>query len=177
MVRCRCVCGRIVTIRKSHYLGETKSCGCQRSRLLSESARKHGMRDTPTYQAWRGMKERCYNPGHASYAYYGARGIAVCERWRDNFAAFLADMGKMPADSMTIDRLDNDANYSPANCRWATKTQQNRNHRNTIWLEVDGVRKCMGEWAEIYGIPYGRLAQRIARGWEPLRALTLASLR
>lgn len=86
---------------------------------------------TPEYKAWSGMKQRCYSPRCRSYRNYGARGITVCDRWRDSFENFLADMGRKPAANLSIDRIDNDGNYEPGNCRWATWTQQANNTRRS----------------------------------------------
>lgn len=92
------------------------------------SSYKHGMSQTPTYSTWSSMHSRCTDPGNASYARYGGRGIRVCERWAD-FATFYSDMGDRP-DGMTLDRIDNDGNYEPSNCRWATKAEQESNKSN-----------------------------------------------
>lgn len=90
---------------------------------------KHGMHGTPEYNAWRAMKARCKNPKHKQYEGWGGRGIAVCSRWNDDFAAFYNDMGDKPSSAHSIDRIDNDGDYMPDNCRWATLSQQNRNKR------------------------------------------------
>ena len=87
----------------------------------------HGKRKTLEYKTWTHMKERCYNPKILSYKYYGGRGITVCERWRDSFIAFLEDMGERPFPKAEIDRIDNDGNYEPINCRWTTRTENRRN--------------------------------------------------
>jgi hypothetical protein len=86
-------------------------------------------KDHPLYQTWAGMKTRCYNPKAANYENYGGRGITVCDRWRDDFWAFVADMGSKPAKGVSLDRRDGDGCYEPSNCRWATASEQNRNRR------------------------------------------------
>lgn len=92
---------------------------------------KHGMTGTPEYEAWQGMRLRCYSETNRSYPDYGGRGISVCERWRSSPAAFLADMGKRPSAHHSIDRINNDGNYEPGNCRWATASEQAANTRRT----------------------------------------------
>jgi hypothetical protein len=89
----------------------------------------HGMHNTPEYRTWTGMKERCYNPSADSYKNYGGRGITVCDRWRDDFPAFYADMGPRPSENHSLDRRDTDGNYEPENCRWATRSEQQKNKR------------------------------------------------
>lgn len=90
---------------------------------------KHGMHNTPEYKAWRGMRTRCYNPNDAHYKNYGGRGIEVCEKWRIDFTTFYADMGPRPSEIHSLDRIDVNGNYEPSNCRWATRSEQQKNKR------------------------------------------------
>lgn len=125
---------------------------------------------TPTYESWRSMKTRCFNPNTTGYYLYGGRGVTVCERWLI-FENFLADMGERP-EGMSIDRFPNkDGNYEPSNCRWATETQQKRNTRRNRMVEIDGVRRCMSEWREISGIKHSTLMHRLKTGWNPRDAV------
>jgi hypothetical protein len=133
--RCECKCGtrRIITGGNLKY-GVSRSCGCLKSeihsrRLLANPiGTTHGMCYSPEYIAWDGMIQRCTNPKNRAWLYYGARGIRVCKRWLRSFAAFYEDMGRRPR-CRSLDRRNNDGNYSPRNCRWATKATQMRNKR------------------------------------------------
>lgn len=105
------------------------------------------------YNSWHAMKLRCYNPRKDNYDQYGGRGIVVCDEWRRSFVAFARwGLANGWREGMTIDRIDPDGNYEPGNCRWATKTEQQRNRRNTRWLTIDGQRKTQTEWCEVLGV-------------------------
>lgn len=135
------------------------------------------------YYAWYGAKRRCFDPRHKMFRHYGGRGIRMCERWR-RFSNFLEDMGPRPP-GMTLDRIDNDGDYEPANCRWATTAQQSRNRRITVMVEHDGKRVTLADLAEAYDIEYPTLWWRVCRlGWsvgdalaKPVRTCTRGSER
>lgn len=124
---------------------------------------------TPEYNAWRNMRRRSTAVGDPQWKDYGGRGITVCARWQD-FAAFYADMGKRPAGH-TLDRINNDGNYEPGNCRWATRTEQQRNRRVTRWLTHEGETLPLCVWAERCQLSEHLVGQRLSRGWTVARAL------
>ncbi len=140
---------------------------------------KHGLTKTPTYQAWSMMKQRCYNPKTERFECWGGRGIRVCERWlgkKVGFLNFLADMGIRPSKEHTLDRINNDGDYEPGNCRWATRTEQNRNKSDCVILEHDGKRMTIAEWARHVGLEERTLAHRIQNGWDVPKALATPSM-
>jgi hypothetical protein len=120
------------------------------------------MEGTPTYRTWANMLTRCRNPKDKQYHRYGGRGIKVCERW-ESFSSFLADMGMRP-DGKSLDRIDNEGNYEPGNCRWATVKQQSRNRTNTPRILFNGKMISTAELAELHGLPRRRILARIKRG-------------
>ena len=125
---------------------------------------------TPTYNAWINMKQRCQNANHAQAEDYGGRGIGVCERWAD-FASFLKDMGEKPP-GRTLDRIDNDSGYSPDNCRWATRKEQNDNRRNNRLITYEGRTQTAKDWSKELSIPYTTILSRINHlGWDPVQSL------
>lgn len=169
---CRCECGvekevHAVALRQ----GSTKSCGCKRSEMLSLALRKHGQTHTPIYQVWRSMVRRCHDNKHTAYPDYGQRGITVCERWRESFEAFVSDMGS-PLDGLTLERRDNDGNYGPDNCYWATRKQQANNRRSCRYLTHDGITLTVAAWGERTGFGENVLRARLRSGWSVERTLT-----
>jgi len=125
---------------------------------------------TRTRQAWRSMHRRCTDPAIAHFERYGGRGITVCERWR-SFDNFLADMGEAPPN-LSLDRRDNDGNYEPGNCRWATQSEQLRNSTTARILEFRGKAQCVTAWAEELGLAHNSIQKRLRDGWSIKRALS-----
>lgn len=179
--RCVCVCGaEVVVDTGSLTTGHTKSCGCFRKEVTSARVFKHGQsnfrngtslsKGTPAYQCWKNMLKRCYYRNCDSYKNYGGRGIRVCERWH-RFENFLADMGAAP-EGMELDRRDNDGDYKPENCRWASIREQVNNRRITRWLTHMGETKSLADWARERGIKPYQLRQRLdGQGWSLDEAL------
>lgn len=157
---CRCQCGMEGLVQTSD-LCSGKSRGCA---VCGKTSTVHGMHGTPEYIVWKRMRARCSNPAAAEYVNYGGRGIRVCDRWND-FALFLSDMGRRPSKNHSIDRIDNDSGYCPENCRWATRTEQNRNSRKNHVLTFNGETRCISEWAEFAGVKTNTLLMRLRRGW------------
>jgi hypothetical protein len=119
----------------------------------------------PEYKAWGHIIQRCENPKTKKFHNHGGRGIKVCERWRNSFVDFLADMGKRPSAKHSIDRIDNDGNYEPGNCRWATNLEQSRNRRTNRLITVDGETMCSVDAARKYGLKRQTLEKRLDLGW------------
>jgi hypothetical protein len=165
---CVCDCGTDVTILGASLLsGITTSCGCFRIEQIT----KHGFSRSKEYQAWSHAIQRCYNQNDPHYDDYGGRGIYVCDRWKSSFENFLADMGFAPSKSHSIDRIDNDKGYTPDNCRWALPTTQLSNRRSNIFIEFDGLRLHIAEWARRRNIPVSTIYTRLQRGCTPEEAL------
>lgn len=161
---CVCDCGKEV-VKSTQCLKSTLSCGCLQIERTVRANTTHGGTGTATHNAWRSMRNRCLNPAAEHYPGYGGRGITICERWGD-YQNFLADMGPRPSNKHSIDRIDNEGNYEPGNCRWATVKQQSRNRRTNRQYTMDGETKCMAEWCEQYGIRLITMYSRLHRGWD-----------
>lgn len=176
--RCRCDCGTEVLRDRQTLIRQvaSSSCGCSR-RVNQKGTHAPGETAHPLHKTWRHMIDRCTNPANKSFVNYGGRGIRVCERWldgdgkRSGLGCFAADMGDKPA-GLTLERVDNDREYSPTNCTWADWKTQSRNRRFNRVVEFGGVSKPISAWAEEYGLPYFTLMARIKRhGWPVERAL------
>lgn len=178
---CRCDCGNEVVLRQSalEFRGQD-SCGCLSMKRLSERSTTHGAtkghQRTREYKIWEGMKRRCLYPDEVNYKNYGGRGIKICHEWRHSFPTFLADMGPCPAPGFSIERKNNDGDYSKENCYWCgSRKVQMRNRRNTRKLTIGGITKPVAQWAEENGLSYNRLYWRMRSGFPESIILSPAS--
>lgn len=171
---CSCDCGAKVDVVSLHLRdGRTQSCGCLAREKAAATATIHGGHGSKEHSIWMGMNRRCGSPGCKSFKNYGARGITVCDSWRDSFPNFLRDMGHCPP-GMSLDRKRNNEGYSPSNCRWATPKQQSRNTRRSVLLTAFGETKSMADWIEDdrCKCPVSALPQRIRAGWAHADAIS-----
>lgn len=171
---CVCDCGKKIAVRTSVLSAKPpqQSCGCQRVNTLKNTFTKHGKAKTRLYYIWQHMKSRCYNKNDEKYKYYGGRGITICDDWLNDYSAFetwaiangydeQAEFGKC-----TIDRIDNNGNYCPENCRWVDLLVQANNTRHCYNIYYNGESHSISEWARILNINYGTLRDRLIRyGW------------
>lgn len=167
---CRCQCGKeFVTMSMHLTQGCTKSCGCLQREWVQKGMMPyrttHGHSKTRLYSIWANMKTRCFNKNVSAYSRYGGRGITVCNEWLD-FALFEKwALANGYDEKLTLDRVNNDGNYCPENCRWVSVHEQNLNKRSNSCIEYNGEKKTVTEWAKILNIPYRTLKSRIQRGW------------
>lgn len=176
--RCKCDCGNeIIASGNALKRNNTKSCGCYNreasaNRIVSLNT-THGGTHTKLFRVWGGMKNRCYNANAINYCDYGARGITICDEWLNDFGAFQQwAIANGYNENLSIDRIDNNGNYEPSNCRWATAKQQGNNRRSTRYYEYKGETHTTSEWAEMYSIPHLILQRRLHDGWDFEQALT-----
>lgn len=174
---CKCECGNEKIIRGAHLTnGKILSCGCWQRQRAAKINWKHGMTNTRLHEIHSGMLKRCYNQNSKPYKNYGARGIKVCDEWKNDFKTFY-DWAMINGyqDNLTIDRIDVNGNYCPENCRWVNKTTQARNTRNNHFITYNNETHCLSEWAEILNISYRKLSRRFNRdkhNWTIERAFT-----
>lgn len=177
---CRCDCGNITKIYPYQFSGnKIQSCGCRKENLWNGHRDnywmvKHGLSHDRLYAKFTRMKQRCYNPNDVKYDLYGGRGITICDEWLNDpstFVQWAIEHGGLD-ERLTIDRIDNNGPYSSENCRFTTPKQQQRNLRTNRVLEYNGESHCMAEWAEILGMSYSSLRNRIYKGWSIEKALT-----
>jgi hypothetical protein len=132
----------------------------------------HGHGLTAEYRIWSNIKQRCGNPKMPAYVNYGARGISICDEWRESYEAFLRDVGRRPSSSHSIDRINNSGNYEPGNVRWSDRSEQARNNRRNIMVTAFGETKCVADWADQMGMVRKTLANRIRAGVPPEEAMS-----
>lgn len=170
---CRCECGNAKVIAGNALKGgATVSCGCYQKEMTSKKHKTHGGTGTRLHRIWQNMKARCYRKSAREYENYGGRGITVCKEWLHSFQAFYDwAMENGYADNLTIDRIKNDGNYCPENCRWITNKEQQNNRRDNVVYEFNGQSKNLSEWSEELGICYKTLQKRI-REWGIEKAFT-----
>lgn len=168
IVVCRCECGNLKEVNSYNvFYGLTKSCGC----LNNPGNTKHGDARTRLYKLWKSMKERCNTPSNSCYKHYGARGIKVCKEW-DSYLAFKEwALANGYSEELTIDRIDVDGDYKPANCRWATRKEQANNKTSSHYLTINGERKTIMEWSEISGVGHSTIWARLKYGWNEYDAV------
>lgn len=166
---CLCDCGKRTRTRTDQLtrFGQ-ESCGCDRI----PTNLKHGLHESPECRAWYALRSRCRNPKNRFYRNYGGRGIDVCDRWNESFETFYADMGPRPTPKHSIDRINNDGNYEPGNCRWALPYVQRRNSRIATRITAFGETKTLVEWSESRRVSYQVLTRRIRIGWPPEKAIS-----
>lgn len=162
---CKCECGNeVIALGHALRIKRKQSCGC----LLAESNVKrlktHGMAGTRVYRSWQHMKERCDSIESKDYKNYGGRGIRYCEQWKSFESFYEWSMNNGYSDSLSIDRIDNDGNYEPSNCRWSTRQVQNSNTRVNIFVEINNQTKTLASWAKEVGMNEGTIRWRYKQG-------------
>jgi len=174
---CKCDCGNETTVSSSQLLkGDAKSCGCLRREVTAQRNRKekttHGLSKTRVYGIWERMLSRCSNSEDKNYCNYGARGIKVCDEWKDVTIFYDWAISNGHQKGLTIERIDNDGNYEPNNCKWIPRKDQNKNRRMNRQITYKGETKNLTEWSKVTGINRKTLETRLKNGWVVERALT-----
>ena len=169
---CLCSCGNSVVVRARNLRSKhCKSCGCLQKESVANTGKRnatHGESQTRLYTIWKNISQRCTNKHSSNFKNYGARGITVCEEWRHSFESFRDwALANGYTDGLTLDRIDNNGNYCPNNCRWATATAQANNRRNNIIYH--GVP--LKSYCKRHGLNYKRVHERIKHGWSLDRAI------
>lgn len=161
----RCRCGNEwEAIIYNVNSGNTTNCGCVRKIKVGQINKKHGMANQCSeYTIWKDIHKRCNNINYKQYHDYGGRGIKVCQLWEYSFEDFLKDIGPRPSKKHSVHRIDNDGDYCPNNCRWATQKEQCRSKRDNVMITYNGVTKCISEWAEFLGFDQRTLHARLQK--------------
>lgn len=163
---CQCDCGRISEIRVNHFINDHQTtCGRLHKKYENSNV------GYALYSAWNSMCRRCYNPKDHKYYRYGARGIEVCKEWKNDYDVFyswaISNGYKL---GLSLDRINNDGNYEPSNCRWTTRKQQQRNTCRNKIIQYNGETRCLAEWCELLNLPYVTTNSRLHKGWSVERA-------
>lgn len=170
--KCLCDCGNQTNVEGYRLKnGHTQSCGCYHKEQTLKAVTKHGDnrrgKREPLYDRWQAMISRCYQPKFIEYELYGGRGISVCDEWRKSYVSFRDWALKNGFNrSLSLDRIDTNGNYSPENCRWITRKEQNNNKRNNHRVLFRGEMLSISQISDVTGLPYETIKCRIKRGWE-----------
>lgn len=163
--QCKCDCETIKVVRATDLGRRINSCGCLQKEVASKSNSKHRKSGTRLYSIYKNMKSRCHNPNYKNYKFWGGKGITICNEWLDDFENFYEwSIKNGYKENLTLDRIDNDKDYTPDNCRWVPYSIQSANRDNTIKIKIDNEEKVLSEWARIYGFKPRTLHQRYASG-------------
>ena len=176
---CRCDCGAMQIVQEVNFKNERSwSCNCLKGNGKSKKTKTtykinilHGMSSWPEYKVWKSLRARCFNKNDKNFKDYGGRGIEVCESWRNSFTNFITDVGRRPSPTHSIDRIDNNGNYEPNNCKWSNSSEQANNRRNNHILTLDGKSLNIMQWAKTTEIPYDEILRRLKEGWPAEQAL------
>lgn len=180
MAECRCECGGTATVEK-YNLPTGNTTQCKQCAIAARASKRKTHGDSylcgselgaKCYYTWQAMKRRCYSPSERRYKNYGGRGISVCERWLHSYENFRDDMGLPPSMAHQIDRINNDGNYEPSNCRWVSATDNANNKSSSKMISAFGRTQTVAQWAAEYGIPYHTLKRRLAAGCNAELALS-----
>lgn len=177
--RCLCDCGNEKDISASHLAtGASKSCGCGVRLATIKRNTTHGLSKSRLFTKWMNMKSRCSNPNDKAYAYYGGKGIKVCDEWQTNFMAFYDwSMSNGYSDNLTIERIDVNGDYMPNNCKWIPFCDQAKNKSNNRFVEINGTKKLISEWCKESPVSMTTIYQRIRNGWNEIDAITMPDQR
>lgn len=170
---CKCDCGNEVVVWGcSLRAGHSRSCGCYKRDTTIARNTKYKKEDKILYSTWKGMRQRCNDKNHIRYNRYGGRGIQVCNEWNDYMKFYYWSIENGYEKGKQLDRINNDADYTPNNCRWVTAFENNNNKNNVKRFEIEGVVHTLSEWCQIYNIKKSTVRARLRRGWDIEKALT-----
>ncbi len=171
---CKCDCGNNVVVDGRHLRsGGTKSCGCYRNERIKKTNSTHGLRQNRIYSIWRNMLNRCKLKTNKAYTDYGARGIKVCEDWLKFEGFYNWAINNGYNEKLTIERINNNGNYEPNNCKWATMEEQGNNKRNNKIIDINGIKKTFAKWCKEYNIKEYVVRNRLKYGWATIEAFSI----